>query len=169
MIVSISVILVVISPLPFLIIFIWVLSLFLSMILAKGFSIFKNMFRKPALSFLDLSYCFLSSILFISAVIFLFLFSNSLFAHLFLISLDIRLDCLFEVFLFLEVAVSLRTSLLELFIYLFIYFSGCIPKILESCVSIFSHIKGLTWAVLASWLECQTLFSLLLLLWTQRK
>ena len=44
-----------------------------------------------------------------------------MFAHLFLISLDIRLDCLFEVFLFLEVAVSLRPSLLELFIYLFIF------------------------------------------------
>lgn len=97
MIVCTSVILVVISPLPFLIIFIWVLSLFLSVILAKGFSVFKNMFRKPALSFLDLSYCFLSSILFISVVIFLF-FSTSLFAHLFLISLDIRLDYLFEVF-----------------------------------------------------------------------
>lgn len=164
MIVCTSVILVVISPLPFLIIFIWVLSLFLSVILAKGFSVFKNMFRKPALSFLDLSYCFLSSILFISVVIFLF-FSTSLFAHLFLISLDIRLDYLFEVFLFLKVAVSLRTSLLDLFFFFF----GCLPKILESCVSIFSHIKGLTWAVLASWLECQTLFSLLLLLWTQRK
>lgn len=116
MIVCTSVILVVISPLPFLIIFIWVLSLFLSVILAKGFSVFKNMFRKPALSFLDLSYCFLSSILFISVVIFLF-FSTSLFAHLFLISLDIRLDYLFEVFLFLKVAVSLRTSLLDLFFF----------------------------------------------------
>lgn len=164
MIVCTSVILVVISPLPFLIIFIWVLSLFLSVILAKGFSVFKNTFRKPALSFLDLSYCFLSSILFISVVIFLF-FSTSLFAHLFLISLDIRLDYLFEVFFVSQSScITKNFPLRPLF-----FFFGCLPKILESCVSIFSHIKGLTWAVLASWLECQTLFSLLLLLWTQRK
>ena len=64
-------------------------------------------------------------------------------AHLFLISLDRRLGCLSEVFsvyLFLEVAVSLITSLSEpppLFF-------GFVPKILESCVSIFSHVTGLT-------------------------
>ena len=43
------------------------------------------------------------------------------------------------------------------------------PKDFGSCVSIFSHLKGLTLAVLASWLECQTLSACCLCFGAQRK
>ena len=60
MIISISVVLLIICPLLFLILLIWVLSLFFLMSLAKGLSIFVYLFKEPALSFTDLFYCFFS-------------------------------------------------------------------------------------------------------------
>ena len=65
----ISAVSVVTSPLSLLILFIWVLSLFFLVSLARGFQFY--LCEKPAVGFIDLFYCFLISILFISSLIFI--------------------------------------------------------------------------------------------------
>ena len=93
MIFCISVVSVVISPLSFLILFIWVLSLFFLITLAKGLSIFFLSSQKTMSCFIDLFYFLISTLFPLWSLLF------PSFCWLFLIILGCRLGCLFETFL----------------------------------------------------------------------
>ena len=100
MIFGIAVVSVLISPLTFLVLFSWVLSLFLLSLdkMTSTLFVFK---KKKGLSFIDLFYYFVTSLIFISALILLFhsLCWLRILFFLFKIILDGRLGCLSHIFL----------------------------------------------------------------------
>ena len=104
-----------ISPLLFLIVFLWVLSLFYMMSLLKGLLILFIFSKNQLLDLLILSIVSLVSMLFISALILLFPSFYSLWAVFVVVPptlVDVEWGCLFKMFLsFLGRCVWLWTSL----------------------------------------------------------
>ena len=92
----------VVTSFSFLILLIWVLSLFFLMSLADGLSILFIFSKNQLLVLLIFAVVFFVSISFISALIFMisvFLLTLGFFVLLSLIALGVRLGCLFEMFL----------------------------------------------------------------------
>ena len=101
MILCISIVSVVTFPFSRLILLIWVFSLFFLMTLTNGISIFFYFLKELAFSFIDLCYCFLHFFFnyFCFDLYYFFPSTNSEGFWFFLISLGIRLGCLFGMFL----------------------------------------------------------------------